>query len=74
MNNRTTIYLDPDLHRALRIKALETERSVSELINEAVRQVLNEDEEDLQAFERRAAEPVLSCEAVRRELKEHGKL
>ncbi len=74
MNKRTTIYLDPDLHRALRIKALETERSVSELINEAVRQALNEDEEDLQAFEQRATEPVLSYEAVLRDLKKHGKL
>ena len=74
MNKRTTIYLDPDLHRALRIKALETERSVSDLINEAVRQALTEDEEDLQAFERRAAEPVVSYEAVLRDLKKHGKL
>jgi len=74
MNKRTTIYLDPDLHRALRIKALETERSVSELINEAVRQALNEDEEDLQAFEQCATEPVLSYEAVLRDLKKHGKL
>ena len=74
MNKRTTIYLDPDLHRALRIKALETERSVSELINEAVRQALTEDEEDLQAFERRAAEPLVSYEAVLRDLKKHGKL
>ena len=74
MNKRTTIYLDPDLHRALRIKVLETERSVSELINEAVRQAPNEYQEDLQAFEQRAAEPMLSCEAVHRELKEHGKL
>lgn len=74
MNKRTTIYLDPELHRALRIKALETERSVSELINEAVRQSLSEDEEDLQAFEQRAGEPMLSYEAVLRDLKKHGKL
>lgn len=74
MNKRTTIYLDPDLHRALRIKALETERSVSDLINESVRQSLAEDEEDLQAFEQRSAEPVLSYETVLRDLKKHGKL
>ena len=74
MNKRTTIYLDPVLHRALRLKALETEQSISEIINDAVRQALAEDEEDIRAFEERAAEPVLSYEAVLKDLKKHGKL
>jgi len=74
MSKRTTIYLEPSLHRALRLKAIETERSVSDLVNEAVRQTLSEDEEDVRAFEERASEPVLSYEAVLKDLKKHGKL
>lgn len=74
MNKRTTIYLDPSLHRLLRMKSLETDTSVSELINEAVRQLLREDEEDLRSFEDRAAEPTLSYEAVLKDLKKHGRL
>ena len=74
MNKRTTIYIDPSLHRALRLKALETGQSISQIINDAVRQALAEDEEDIRAFEERAAEPVLSYEAVLKDLKKHGKL
>ncbi len=66
--------LAPSLHRVLRLKSPETETSVSELINEAVRQLLREDEEDLSAFEDRSAEPTLSYEAVLKDLKKHGKL
>jgi len=56
---RSTIYFDPELHRALRIKAAETDTSLSELVNEAVRAALAEDAEDLAAFDERAAEPDL---------------
>jgi hypothetical protein len=51
---RATIYFDPILHKALRLKAVETSRSVSELVNEAVREALSDDAEDLLAFEKRA--------------------
>ena len=51
---RATVYLDPELHKALRLKAVETSRSVSELVNDAVRQALAEDAEDITAFEERA--------------------
>jgi hypothetical protein len=51
---RATIYFDPNLHKALRLKAVETSRSVSELVNEAVREALSEDAEDLLAFDERA--------------------
>ena len=47
---RATIYLDPDLHRALRVKAAETDKSISDLVNDAVRQNLAEDAEDLAAY------------------------
>jgi hypothetical protein len=48
---RATVYFDPDLHRALRLKAAETERSLSDLVNEAVKLSLAEDAEDLAAFD-----------------------
>jgi predicted transcriptional regulator len=73
-NKRTTVYLDPQLHRALSIKALETNRSVSELINDSIRHELAEDQADLAAFEERGAEPVVSFEAVLKELKRHGRI
>ena len=71
---RTTVYLDSQLHRALSIKALETSRSVSDLINESVRHALAEDQADLAAFEERVAEPVVSFEAVLEELKKNGRI
>ena len=71
---RATVYLDPALHRALRVKAAETEYSVSELVNTAVRQSLSEDAADLAVFKARAREPVLAFEAVLKDLKRRGKL
>ena len=71
---RATIYFDPTLHRALRLKAAETDRSMSELVNEAVKLSLAEDADDLAAFDERAAEPNLAFEDVVRELKDRGKL
>ena len=73
-SRRSTIYLDPELHRALRIKAAETDRSVSDLINDAVKSALSEDVEDLQAFRERASEPDLPFETVLRALKADGKI
>jgi hypothetical protein len=71
---RTTVYFDPALHRALRLKAAETERSLSDLVNEAVRQSLAEDAEDLAAFDDRVAEPELPFESVVKDLKRSGKI
>lgn len=71
---RATIYLDPALHRALRIKAAETSRSMSEIVNEAVKQALAEDAEDLAAFEIRANEPLVSFENMLKELKKDGRI
>ena len=71
---RVTVYFDPNLHRALRIKAAETERSLSDLVNSAVRRSLGEDAEDLAAFDDRAKEPSLDFEAVLKDLKRRGKL
>lgn len=74
LSKRSTIYLEPHLHMALRLKAAHSHRSVSEIVNDAVRTALAEDQEDLVVFEQRAAEPALSYEALLNDLKAHGKL
>ena len=71
---KSTIYFDPQIHRALRMKAAETDSSVSDLVNNAVRLTLSEDAEDLAAFEERASEPNLSFEDVLKDLRKRGKL
>jgi hypothetical protein len=71
---RATVYFDADLHRVLRLKAAETERSVSDLVNAAVRANLLEDAEDIGAFRARAKEPTLPFEKVLEDLKRRGKL
>ncbi len=71
---RATVYFDAAIHRALRLKAAETERSMSDLVNEAVQLSLAEDAEDLAAFENRVNEPNLPYEAVVKDLKRRGKI
>ncbi|MBM3298052.1 MAG: CopG family transcriptional regulator [Candidatus Aminicenantes bacterium] len=71
---RVTIYLKPEYHRALRVKAAETEYSVSALVNAAVNQALFEDAVDLDAFEKRAREPFIAFEDVVKTLKRDGKI
>jgi len=71
---RATVYFDPELHRALRVKAAETERSMSDLVNEAVQLSLAEDAEDLAAFEERVNEPSYPYEDVVKDLKRRGKI
>ena len=72
MSKRATVYFDPALHRALRVKAAETDRSLSDLVNEAIRLSLAEDAEDLAAFEERAIEPDIRFEDVVGDLKRSG--
>ena len=74
LTKRSTVYLDPALHRALRIKAAETERSISELVNEAVKHALIEDSIDLKSFEERKDEPLVRFEDVLEKLKKNGKI
>jgi plasmid stability protein len=73
-SKRATVYFQPELHKALRLKAAHTNRSVSDIVNDAVRLALREDHEDLRVFEDRVAEPVISYEALLKDLKAHGKL
>ncbi len=74
MAKRSTVYFEPELHRAIRLKAAHTHRSVSEIVNDAVREALREDHADLSAFENRVNEPEMSYEALLKDLKKHGKL
>ncbi len=74
ISKRATVYLDSDLHRVLKLKAVETSRSVSDLVSEAVRHELAEDQEDLKAFKDRVKEPTVSYEQLLKELKADGKI
>ena len=71
---RATIYFDPFLHRALRLKAAATDRSISELVNAAVRTALSQDASDIEAFEVREKEPDYAFEDVVKDLKRRGKI
>lgn len=71
---RVTIYFDPDIHHALRLKAAATERSVSDMVNEAVKLALAEDAEDIQAFEERGSEPNLDFDQFVKMLKRRGQI
>lgn len=73
-SKRSTVYFDPQLHAALRLKAAHSHRTVSEIVNEAVRAALAEDQDDLAAFEERVSEPAMSYEALLDDLKANGKL
>ena len=74
LSKRSTVYFEADVHQALRIKAATTHQSVSEVVNEAVRLALREDQEDLSAFSERAKETTLSYEELLENLKSHGKI
>ena len=71
---RSTVYFDPAVHRALRAKAASTDRSISDLVGEAVRLTLSEDADDLETVRQRANEPDLDFEKVVADLKRRGKL
>ena len=74
LSKRSTVYFDPDIHQALKLRSATTDTSLSELIDEAARLLLSEDQEDLAAIETRVSEPVVSYEALLKDLKKHGKI
>lgn len=74
MMKRATVYFEEDLHKALKIKAVEASTSVSELVNEAVKSSFLEDLEDLEAFRERESEPTVDFESFVKEMKENGRL
>ena len=71
---RATVYLEPSLHKALRVKAAHTDQSLSDLVNMAVRRSLEEDAKDLAVFQKRATEPSLSFEDLLKDMKKRGEL
>lgn len=71
---RATIYLAPDLHKALRLKAAETSQSISELVNNAIKEALAEDAEDIAAFQERTTEPLISYDEMVKRLKRDGRI
>ncbi len=71
---RSTVYLEPDLHQALRLKSAHSQRSMSDIVNEALRQALRDDQEDLTSVRARAKEPALSYEDFLAKLKADGTL
>ena len=74
LTKRATIYLDSSIHRVLKIKALESERSISQIVNEALKHELQEDQQDLASFAKRAKEPTVSYEQLLKKLKADGKI
>ena len=74
LSKRSTIYLDPTLHHALRLKALETSCSMSKIINEALREALAKDAKDLAVFDERSDEPLISYEQMVKRLKQDGRI
>ena len=74
LSKRSTVYFDPAIHKALKSKAVSGETSLSELVDEAVRLLMSEDEEDLQAFSDRISEPSMAYESLLKDLKKHGKI
>ncbi|MDP8567258.1 hypothetical protein [Methylophilus aquaticus] len=74
LSKRSTVYFDPSIHQALRLKAATNHVSLSELVDEAVRLLMREDQEDLEAIAQRADEPEISYEALLNTLKQDGKI
>ncbi len=71
---RATVYFDPQIHKALKLKSIETSKTISELVNEAVKGALAEDAEDIAAFEERANEPLISFPEMLKRLKKDGRI
>jgi len=73
-SKRATVYFEPAIHRALRLKAAASDKSISDMVNDAVKLTLAEDAEDLEAFGARNREPNLDFEQFVKALKRRGKL
>jgi len=72
MSQRSTIYFDPEIHKALRLKAAEENRSISEIVNEAIRLLALEDAEDIADMDARLSEPNVGYAEFVQSLKADG--
>ncbi|MGD8242803.1 MAG: CopG family transcriptional regulator [Desulfobacterales bacterium] len=71
---RATVYFEPDIHKALKLKSIETSKSISELVNTAVKEALAEDAEDIKAYEERADESLISYAEMVKRLRNDGRI
>jgi len=71
---RATVYFNPIIHKALKLKSIETSKTISQLVNEAVKEALAEDAEDITAFDERADEPLISYSEMVKRLKNDGRI
>lgn len=71
---RATVYFEPEIHKALKIKSIETSKSVSELVNDAVKEILTEDAEDILAIEERTKDKLISYSEMIKKLKKDGSI
>jgi plasmid stability protein len=71
---RATIYFDADVHRALRLRAASCNRSISDMVNEAVRMTLAEDADDLRDVHQREEEQSSSFEEFVKSLRDSGRI
>jgi hypothetical protein len=74
LTKRATVYFDPDIHKTLKVKAAESSTSISELIDNLLRNEFLADQEDLKAYRERVAEPTISYEKLISDLKKNGKI
>lgn len=74
LSKRSTVYFEPAIHQALKMRAASAQLSISELVDEAVRLMMNEDQEDLAAYSARKNEREISYESLLNDLKKHGKI
>jgi plasmid stability protein len=73
-SKRATVYFSPDIHKALRLRAAASDRSMSDMVNDAVRLVLAEDTTDLDAFTSRRSEKATSFESFVAGMKRLGRI
>jgi len=74
LSKRSTVYFEPEVHQALKIRAASSHLSISEIVDEAVRVLMSEDQEDLKTFSERVNEPEISYEVLLSDLRNHGKI
>ncbi|MCE2484330.1 MAG: hypothetical protein J4F42_02360 [Desulfurellaceae bacterium] len=74
LSKRSTVYFEPSIHQASKLKAATSDLSISAIVDKAVRLLMREDQEDLATFAERAKEPKISYEALLNDLKKHGKI
>ena len=71
---RATVYIRSDVHQAIKLKSAVTNQSISDIVNDALVATLNEDEEDLRAFDEHANDPLITYEELLKRLKADGKI